>query len=492
VKKYIFIFVLFGLAASIYAQKLPLKDVIERSARSIEGSLQEKNKAAVVNFKAPSEEFSVYAIEELIGELVRGQKIVVVDRGNLELIRNEINYQYSGNVSDESMMSVGKQLGAQFIISGSLINMGNYYRFMVKVINVETTEIKAQVSFNLKNDSQVASLITVEGYASNTSGFYGRQRFAMGAGMEVNMNSKEDVAMAYGAKAGMDFSIIPALSVGLNAGFSFSEMNVIEPAAMLRWYFMHKYAPIFIQADAGVWMGIEQGKDMDIKFLGGASAGVRIPMARNFYVEPYARVGYPFMFGGGVMAGLRLPIIKANDPVGGMTPKTQAKSSQKASDTNTGKETSFAEQVAAIVQEFKDDHIWVEFDSDGRLRLMVSVVFGANSTEFDNLSPEIMASNERTLRYVADILKRAKYSSIIVEGHSNPTTPEGAARNREENELKLLSRLRALTVVDELRQHGVNLDRRNVQGVGSSRLVAPYNDPQNNWKNRRVEFILIQ
>jgi len=123
---------------------------------------------------------------------------------------------------------------------------------------------------------------------------------------------------------------------------------------------------------------------------------------------------------------------------------------------------------------------------------MVSVIFGANSAEFDGLSPEVMANNERTLRYVADILKRTRYSSIIIEGYSNPTQPEGPARAREENELRMLSRLRALTVVDELRQYGVNLDRRSVQGAGSSRLVAPYNDPKNNWKNRRVEFILIQ
>jgi len=474
------------------AQQLSLKEVIERSARDAEGALQEKSVVAVVNFTSPSREFTDHVIEELTGELVRGKKVVVADRRNLELIKKEMDFQYSGYVSDESMLSIGRQLGAHFIISGSLTNMGKYYRFRVIVVNVETTEIKTQISLNLKNDSQVAFLIAEDADVSFNSVIPEKQKFAAGAGMEVNMNSTEDVAVAFGAKFGIDFNINSSLSAGLNACFNFAEINVLEPAVMLRWYFINKYLPVFIQADAGVWMGIEQGKEINMRFLGGASAGVRIPAARNLYIEPYARVGYPFMLGAGVMAGLRLPIIKANDPVGGMTPRAQAKSSQTAGDANTGKETTFAEQVAAIVQEFKDDHIWVEFDSDGRLRLMVSVVFGANSTEFDNLSPEIMASNEKTLRYVADILKRAKYSSIIIEGHSNPTTPEGPARTREENELRLLSRLRALTVVDELRQYGVNLDRRNVQGAGSSRLVAPYNDQQNNWKNRRVEFILIQ
>ena len=493
-KKFLLFFILLGLAAALYAQQLPLKEVIERSARNVEGALQEGTTVAVVNFTSPSEVFSDHIIEELTGELVSGKKVVIVERRNLELIREEMNIQLSGDVSDESMLSIGKQLGAHYIVSGSLTNMGRYYRFRVKVINVETTGIQTQISLNLKNDSQVTFLIADNPESFSGSVFFGRQKWTIGTGIEMNMNSTEDAAVAFGENFGFNYNINSSLAVGLNVGLSISEIIVFETAALFRWYFLNKYLPVFIQADAGLWASTMD----DVMFLAGASAGIRLPIARNFYIEPYARVGYPFMFGAGVAAGIRLPFIKGNAPVGGMTPraapvrKTEQRETEPVKEEVIAEEVTFAEEVAAILREFNDDHIWLEFDSDGRLRLMVSVVFSANSAEFEGLSPEIMASNERTLRYVADILKRTKYSSIIIEGHSNPTTPEGPARVREENELRLLSRLRALTVVDELRQHGVNLDRRNVQGEGSSRLAAPYNDPQNNWKNRRVEFILIQ
>ena len=80
-KKLSLIFVLLGLAAGILcAKELPLKDIIEQSARNVEEALNEGTTVAVVNFTSPSEVFSDHVIEELTGELVNGKKVVIVDR----------------------------------------------------------------------------------------------------------------------------------------------------------------------------------------------------------------------------------------------------------------------------------------------------------------------------------------------------------------------------------------------------------------------------
>jgi len=489
-KKALIIFVISLLSvAGLYAKDLTLKEVINQSARDVERALQNGNVVAVVNFASPSEVFSDHVIEELTGALVNGKKVVIVDRRNLDLIRQEMDWQLSGYVSDESMQSIGQQLGAQYIVSGSLTNMGRYYRFRIKVTNVETAAIRTQNSLDLKNDSQVTALIVDPKQSFPATAIFGKQKFAAGIGIETNMNSKSDVAGAFGIPLRFDYNISSKFAIGLNLGVSFSDITTLEAAALFRWYFIKS---IFVEADAGVWLGSEPLKDVDARFLGGLNAGIRLPVARNMYIEPYVRGGYPFMFGVGVMAGVRMPFIGGGDPIGGMTPRPAPARNTEPKKAEPAAQATFEEEVKAIVSEIQNDNIWLEFDSEGRARLMVSVVFAANSTEFEGLSPEIMASNERTLKYVADILKRVRYSNIIIEGHSNPTSAPGPARNREENELKLLSRLRALTVVDELRQLGVNLDRRNVQGAGSDRLVAPYNDAVNNWKNRRVEFILVR
>jgi len=43
----------------------------------------------------------------------------VVDRQQLDLIRAELNFQMSGEVSDESAQSIGQMLGVQSIMSGT-------------------------------------------------------------------------------------------------------------------------------------------------------------------------------------------------------------------------------------------------------------------------------------------------------------------------------------------------------------------------------------
>jgi hypothetical protein len=68
--------------------------------------------------------------------------------------------QLSGDVSDDSAQAIGRQLGDQAIVTGSLTNLGNVYRFRVKVINVETARIEAQFSYNLGNNQQVAFLLS--------------------------------------------------------------------------------------------------------------------------------------------------------------------------------------------------------------------------------------------------------------------------------------------------------------------------------------------
>ena len=293
------------------------------------------------------------------------------------------------------------------------------------------------------------------------------QKWAIGTGIEWNMNSTKDFAAALGVHLGADYSINSSFAAGFDLGLSFSDILTLEAAPFFRWYFL-KDIQMFVQADAGLWIGTDVGKT----FLLGVTGGARLPLANNFYIEPYTRIGYPFMYGIGVNAGIRLPLIKTSG--------------------SSNKKTTFLNQVEAIVREYGDDSIWVELDGDGRLRLMVYVVFAPDSSELKGLSPEIMARNEKTIKDVSEILKRAKYSGIIVEGHANPTTSEGSARNREEPELKVLSQARALTVVNELKRYGVNLDKIDIQGAGSSGMIAPYDDASNNWRNRRVEFIMVQ
>ncbi|MDR3200463.1 MAG: penicillin-binding protein activator LpoB, partial [Spirochaetales bacterium] len=80
--------------------------------------LPQASLTAIVAFEAPSAGLSDYVFGELWNRFEASGRFVMIDRRNLERIRAEILYQMSGEVSDESARSIGKQYGPQTIVYG--------------------------------------------------------------------------------------------------------------------------------------------------------------------------------------------------------------------------------------------------------------------------------------------------------------------------------------------------------------------------------------
>jgi outer membrane protein OmpA-like peptidoglycan-associated protein len=128
-----------------------------------------------------------------------------------------------------------------------------------------------------------------------------------------------------------------------------------------------------------------------------------------------------------------------------------------------------------------------------RLKIQIpSIVFRPNAADFNELPRETVDNNTRILRRIAQILNQFRDYRVQVEGHANPTQPAGAARDREETELRTLSEARARAVVDILVRYGVSRNRLSFIGAGGSSPIVAFEDRDNWWKNRRVEFILIK
>ena len=165
--------VLFVLGLACASEPVPPRETggpvsldraIQNAARSIEANVQEGLKVALLNFRSPTEQFSEYVLEELSSQLVQGKKLVVVDRRELDLIRQEEEFQLSGDVNDESAQVIGKKLGAQLIISGSLSAIGNVYRFRIRVLNVETAAIVASSATDISaSEERVVFLLDGRG-----------------------------------------------------------------------------------------------------------------------------------------------------------------------------------------------------------------------------------------------------------------------------------------------------------------------------------------
>jgi len=154
----IIILLIFG-SGVINAQTVSLDNAIKSAVDEMTYSLKRGNKVAVLSVRSSSGRMSNYIIEELISNIVNQRMVTVVDRAQLDLIQQEMNFQMSGEVSDASAQAIGKKLGAQSIITGSFESLGNFYRFRVRVIEVETAAIQLTYSANVVNDQVVASLL---------------------------------------------------------------------------------------------------------------------------------------------------------------------------------------------------------------------------------------------------------------------------------------------------------------------------------------------
>ena len=131
-----------------------------------------------------------------------------------------------------------------------------------------------------------------------------------------------------------------------------------------------------------------------------------------------------------------------------------------------------------------------------------SIIFRSDNADFkttneikNGLKPEQAANNEKVLKRIAEILNKFKEYKVTVVGHANRVT-DNEAEETEDNPklwgpaLIPLSGKRAEFVKDYLVKKGVSASRLSTEGKGGTELVVDYKDKDNNWKNRRVEFIL--
>jgi TolB-like protein len=136
-----------------------LDQAIQEAAQDIESKLAEGIKIAVLSFDSTSAIGSEYVLEELSRYMVNGGKLQVVDRSDLDSVRKELDFNMSDEVDDREAQEAGRMLGAQYIVSGSFLNMGDKIsRIRFKTIAVQSAGIAASFAADVINDSKVKTI----------------------------------------------------------------------------------------------------------------------------------------------------------------------------------------------------------------------------------------------------------------------------------------------------------------------------------------------
>jgi hypothetical protein len=215
--------------------------------------------------------------------LAGSSRFTVVDRQRLDLIRREENFQLSGEVSDETAQAIGKKLGAQYVVTGALVEMGDYYRFRVMVLHVETAAVNAPTSINVDhNDHQIgfflagakAAQAEQEALAAADAKAAEEDQKAE----EKQRRSAERKAKREAFKESAYFKMIQPLAMGVQFDKDFSSVFV---EAGIRWSFL----PFtIIGGDAAFGMTLtepEIGMLPDVYGYGAICAGLVMPLTKS-------------------------------------------------------------------------------------------------------------------------------------------------------------------------------------------------------------------
>jgi hypothetical protein len=138
---------------------MTLDEAIAQAAAQMDARLPARTEVALVSVSSPSTAFSRYVLDGLEAVLVGSGNLVVVDRANLDKVREEQGFQMSGEVSDTSAKSIGKMVGAGAIVTGSLTNIGTLYRLTLKAIDVERAVVAVSFPADIINDERVRALL---------------------------------------------------------------------------------------------------------------------------------------------------------------------------------------------------------------------------------------------------------------------------------------------------------------------------------------------
>jgi TolB-like protein len=123
-----------------------IESAVNRAAEALIIDLPDGSTLAIISIASRDADMAEFVIEELAYLMVDTRKFKVVDRKSLDAIQAEQNFQYSGDVDDNSAVSIGKLLGASIVITGSISGSGSTRRLRAKALDVKTAEIVAMAS----------------------------------------------------------------------------------------------------------------------------------------------------------------------------------------------------------------------------------------------------------------------------------------------------------------------------------------------------------
>ena len=156
-KRLLFVCTFIFAAAATFA--VDIGTALDQAAEQFSSTLRTGTTVAIVGITSGTEEMSEYMLNELTLRFVQQRRLTVANRANLDAIKQEMNFQLSGEVSDASMQEIGAMAGAETVIHGSLQQLGSAYVLSLQALNVTTATVEDMYRETTIEPSETTNLL---------------------------------------------------------------------------------------------------------------------------------------------------------------------------------------------------------------------------------------------------------------------------------------------------------------------------------------------
>lgn len=149
---------MFAVAVSVVFS-IDIGTALDQAAEQFSASLPSGTTVAIVGIASDTENMSEYLLDELTFRFVQQRRLTVANRANLDAIKQEMNFQLSGEVSDASIQEIGAMAGAETVVHGSLKEIGSIYFLSLQALNVTTATVEDMYRETVELDAVTAPLV---------------------------------------------------------------------------------------------------------------------------------------------------------------------------------------------------------------------------------------------------------------------------------------------------------------------------------------------
>ena len=174
------------ISALCAADAIPLEQAIDEAAAAFSSRIKAGSTVVVVGISSDSNELSEFIADELSYKIYSLNKLKVAERKSLDAIKKEMNFQLSGEVSDDTIKQIGNMTGASTVIVGTFKIQRTHYLLTIKALDVSTAIVQAMHRTQVKQSETIINAMandsTKGGKTKMISGakYTHGQRFAIG------------------------------------------------------------------------------------------------------------------------------------------------------------------------------------------------------------------------------------------------------------------------------------------------------------------------